>query len=337
MTVPAREVIDAHTSLYEAMRHPPDALVKFFDDLMARGDDLIDQQAGVPDRVLGAWKYLTGPARTGRELIDLAAGPLYAAPTYQVAGEIVQAVTGMYRATAERGIRIAARDLPSPSGFAYLDEPVSLIDYGGNPVRNRALSWGPQLLAADPDRPERGVRITSWCDPADRTAFHAVGHGLSPGGLGLAHSVFIPFGKGLIDPTDTEGDDVVRWLHCLWLFMDTEVVISARQEADRPSRRRAERSGRKRTDVTVILLRRGRSEHEASHRDIDWSCCWVVQGHARHLEDYRPAFEHHRARTEREGGPCLVCGARTTHIRAYIKGPEGKPLKTTDVLYRVSR
>jgi hypothetical protein len=79
---------------------------------------------------------------------------------------------------------------------------------------------------------------------------------------------------------------------------------------------------------------------EGEHRSIDWTCTWLVQGHARHLEDYDHAmYGKHRAVQDHDAGPgrCTTCGARTTWVRPYIKGPDGLPLKQTKQVYRLAR
>lgn len=330
----ARVALDAHTELHEMLKHPPDALARFFDHYMTEGGKVVAEQRracyeGIPAgerTLLESWEHYTWPAQTGPEMIRLLAGPLFSAPTYQVTAEIVHAVTAMYRATADSAPVLRASETPSAAGFAYLDEPVALTDALGAETSVHALSWGPQLFSPEGLRPAKGVRVSSW----DLGAYR---RGKYPGD---SSTVFIPYGEPIAP--ERVSDDVTRWLHCLWLFMGTEIVTSARTEADRAAKRRAVRSGRPRSDVTVILLRRGSHGGAEGHRDIDWSCRWIVQAHARHLEDYRAlGYEHHHARVDRQGGPCLVCGTRTTHIGAYIKGPGGKPLKSAERVFRVTR
>jgi hypothetical protein len=73
------------------------------------------------------------------------------------------------------------------------------------------------------------------------------------------------------------------------------------------------------------------------HRDVDWSCRWIVQGHDRHLGDYRGAGHAvHHAKPPAPKQPCAACGIKTTHVRAYVKGPEGLPLKSADRVFRVA-
>jgi hypothetical protein len=73
-------------------------------------------------------------------------------------------------------------------------------------------------------------------------------------------------------------------------------------------------------DVRVITLRRVHqpSEPTGEHKQIDWSCQWLVRPHRRHYSN-----------------------GTSTWVRAYIKGPDNKPLRLNDVadnvLYRLVR
>jgi hypothetical protein len=356
MTAPA-QVIDLQTDLYQAMKRPTPAMTRLFDNLISTRDQHITELsqghgrdlAGVPLQslaMIAAWGSLTWPASTGREMAALIGGSLYDARTFQVTADITPAVSGMFRASADRNTTIREADLPCPAGFAYLDEPVPLTDAGGLLIANRALSWGVQVLDIGA-KPERGVRITSWCGPDQTAPFHRPGEP-APGGVAPAYSVFVPFGSPYVRSGVTPahlppqitlfGDDMIRWAHCLWLFTETPFTAADRRDPDRSTRRRAERAGRPAGPVTVITLRQSERRGQPGRRDADWTCRWVVQGHPRHLDDYSAGFEHHDAKVRRKNSPCLVCGSRTTHIGAYIKGPEGLPLKVTaDTVYRVAR
>jgi hypothetical protein len=286
-----------------------------------------------------AWGLMTWPARTGRDFTELVAGPLYSAPTYQVDDDIVGAVTGMYEQTGRQATEIRAADMISPSGFAWLDTPVPLTDYGGAVITNRAVSWNRQRMDLGATV-EAGVRVTSWCEAGQQTAFAPEGH-YSPSGLALAHSAFVPFGERYGRSGESAPDDVVRWLHCLWLFLQTTIVATTCKPASRAARRRAARV-RQLSDVTVVHLRYTVTENDAGQDGVprlaDWSCRWVVRGHHRHLGDYREAgCRQHEAMPEGPHAPCQVCGLPTTPVGAYIKGPPGKPLRVNRKLYKVDR
>lgn len=218
--------------------------------------------------------------------------------------------------------------MPSAAGFAWLDEPVSFTDFSGTVNIVRALSWGPMLFRPPGTEPAQGTRITSWAE-SDLKAFR----NWRVTGAGESSSVFVPYGKPI---TTGISDDPTRWLHCLWLFTGTEIARESREQADRPARRRAARAGLD-GNVRVIMLPRRNYPGTDGQRDVSWSHRWIVQGHARHLGDYREAgHEPHHARTAKQRQPCAVCGERTTWVRPYVKGPDGKPLTATNKVFRVS-
>jgi hypothetical protein len=346
MTAP-REVLDAHTTLYERLRHPPQPVVdfygQFFSEEAVRSLEQVDY--------LSRWLQMFVPARDELAFLDMICRPLYGAPTYQVSADIVAAVTATYKATISRGASLSPADLPSETGFAWLDVPVVLTDAGGYSIATRAISWGPQYVTEDfldgewpPEGAlgRDGVRLTSYAhvDDADDTTVPEMAARIRSFGmpLSLSHSAFVPYTLAL--PTREPGgsittDDITRWVHTLWMFMGTEIVATARPQVERPARRRALRSLNV-SDVNVVTLRRIRhGDHEVSHRDIDWGCRWVVQAHERHLAGHGDSV--HRG-VPVAGGCCAVCGGRLAHVRAYVKGPDGMPLKAVpETLYRVAR
>jgi hypothetical protein len=361
------EVLDAQRVAYESLRFPPKVLSDFFSRFF-EPDILEHVRNDYGGAAGGPWLQMFMPATSGPEFLEMVRRPLHGAETYQVAAPIVRAVTQTYEATADKTEYVRAEDLPSEAGFAWLDEPAVLQDASGARLATRALSWGPQFYRfpeewlAGRARPASlwkvteqgggwdGVRITSWTYAGDIDDFtdRELARKLLSAGLPLTitHSQFLPFGAALrsrmIGADDVEPDDLSRWLHTLWMFMGTEIVTADRPRVQRAFARRAQRTIGT-SSVRVILLRRavrsGDREHQT--RDIDWSCCWVVQSHWRHLEGYEPGHAHHRAAPASEPGSvrhCAVCGGRITYVRSYVKGPEGLPLKAVPkVLYNVSR
>jgi hypothetical protein len=239
-TASARAALNAHAELHLVLNHPSAPLLRSLDHYVTTGQGFAEQQRLLGDAgyegmtaeeraLLKSWDYYVWPARTGRDLTWMLAEPLSSAPTYQVTGEIVRAITSMYQATADGEPVLRASEMPSQTGFAYLDEPITLTDFSGARIVNRALSWGPQTFSPGGIRPVKGTRITSWSEGY----LHAL---RSDTGLGNSSSVFVPYGRTITAGTS---DDPTRWLHCLWLFMDTEIAMIARERADRSSRRRA--------------------------------------------------------------------------------------------------
>ena len=349
MTAP-REVLDAHTTLYERLKYPPqpvtDFYAQFFTDEAIRSLEQGD--------FLSRWLQMFVPARNEADFLDMVRRPLYGAPTYQVSADIVAAVSATYEATLHRVTHLSPGDLPSATGFAWLDEPVVLQDAGGYSIATRAISWAPQFVTEDfmdgqwpPEGAigRDGVRLTSYShvDDADSTTVPEMADRLRSMGmpLSISHSAFVPYNLRL--PTrepggDVTSDDITRWAHTLWLFMCTEIVATARPQVERPSRRRAMRSVGV-SDVNVVTLRRIRhGDAEIAHKDIDWTCRWVVQAHPRHLGSYAGIADPHHAKVSGPGQPCQVCGLPTAHVRAYVKGPDGLPLKAVpETVYRVAR
>lgn len=346
MTAPG-EVLDRQQALYAALQSRPAGPAKFFDELYAGLEDMARREPGTP-WVKASLASMFAPARSGAEFLDIVRKPLYAAPGYQVTADIVSAVTGMYAKTAdESGTTVLEEEVPSPAGFMWLEEPVVLTDAGGLTLATRALSWGPQRAPWHGGLRD-GFRVTSWGEgPLNHQWPAEASEGLP---MVLQHSQFVPFGQNLIRAVgrlDTGSltvfagktpDDLLHWVHTLWMFMGTEVVASERAEVSRHFRRRSARVvGNDR--VNVVLLRRvRRGDHEMGHRDIDWSCRWIVQAHERHLGSPAGGEQPHHARVTGPGQPCLACGRRTTHVRAYVKGPDGMPLKAVpETVYRVAR
>jgi hypothetical protein len=263
-------------------------------------------------------------------LTNIARG-LFTAPTYQVTAPMCEVAEAMYEQTAQVNGHIEAADLPSETGFLWLDKPFIRRDASGESYGTRAVSWQPQSLRRDGGDPEDGVRITLWADTTLDPDIRIV----AP--LLMVMSVVVPFGA---DFGGTSGDGVpmpLHYVHAVWMLAGTEVAATDRGEVNRATRKRAVKSIRHDL-VTVITLRRGRhdSDREAGHADIDWSCRWIVHGFWRHQWGHGTIGHPHGGQPGPDG-LCLACGARITWVRPYVKGPDDRPLKATQTLYRLSR
>jgi hypothetical protein len=340
---PPRVVLDTQVSLHEQLKYPHHDVVRFYDEFYRRGQDYVNDPDSGPETV-ASWSWMFAGITSGADLLAKVNKPLYSAEAYQVTAEMGEAVTAMYTETAAKTAYIREQDMPSPTGFVWLDEPAALLDYYHRRLVNQALSWGPQSREMD-GQMWPGARITAWTriDEFSEDDPEETIRAMRPfGELLLSYSVFVPFGQRLAvrdDPSDPIYDDLARWLHCLWLFMDTEIVVTRRGEVDRSASRRAKKS-LKHDEVRVVLLRRAaeRGEPSGQHADVDWSCRWVVQGFDRHLGNYHAlGFRNHEARPLGPGRKCVTCGLPTTHVGAFIKGPPGKPLKNPQKLYRLVR
>jgi hypothetical protein len=350
----AREVLDAHTTLYERLKYPPAPVLRFYEGFFT--ESVIRSLEG-SGALLSQWLQMFVPARTGTEFLDLVRRPLYGAPTYRVRPKIVDVVTATYEATLSRITHLSPADLPSESGFAWFDAPVTLRDQGGYSIATRAISWAPQYVGEDfvdgawPSRDSglgrSGIRLTSYShvDDADAVTVPEMADRMRGFGmpLSIAHSAFIPFDIRLASRTseeqDVTGDDITRWAHTLWIFMGTEIVGTEREVPERPARRRAQRAIGTAGDVQVVQLRHVKvvDRESGELRDVDWTCSWFRQAHWRHLDSYEGDW-HRAAPSSSNPGHCVVCDARVTHVRTHVCDPAGKPLKIVpDKLFEVSR
>jgi hypothetical protein len=341
---PARVVLDVHTGLYESLKNPGSSLTTFLQDFMeAMFEDTKAQDA------ISAFAYMFWPCRTGVEYSSMLAGQLHSARTYQVTAEMMDAVTGTYEQVVGRVGHMEEREAPAQSGFCYFDKPLS-FGSDSEKVSFRAISWCLQPIDfGDGDGAWPSVRITAWAsvDDNDLDEYGPWGDRgeaklREMGPLFLCHSLLYPFEERFVarlKGEDATLNDVTRWLHCLWMWLQAEITVTGQappEEVGRGARRRAQRS-LKHDQVNVIILRRARSLAEPSglHRHIDWSCRWPVQGHDRHLDKYEGP--RHRAAPEGPDKHCAACGSRTTYVHAFIKGPDGLPLKSVEQLSRLAR
>lgn len=342
-------LLDAQRSLYEWLASPPPAAVDIFDQLF-RAMEAYSEDPAAPKFVRRSFATLFHPATDARALFELVRRPLFAAPAYQVTAEIVTAVNGMYRRTLEETeISLCEADLPSPSGYMNLDEPIVLTDAAGASAAVRLITWGPQSLEEE-GLVLPGMRITTWCLASDLNVVRYGPTWTYP--MVMQHSQVVPYGRlmakyrwevnvedlGLKASAGAGPDDFLLWAYILWMFMGTEIVAQEKPDGIRPFERRARRAGSN-PAVRVIQLRRMRQgTHEVGHREVDWTCRWVVQEFWRHLESYASQAESHQAKVTGAEKVCAVCGIRVTHVRAHVRGPEGLPLKAVpETVYRVSR
>jgi hypothetical protein len=189
-----------------------------------------------------------------------------------------------------------------------------------------------------------------WNMAGDPSHYIAPGEwNLRLGELQFVHIMAIPFGERFAarlngEPCGTVADvadSALHYVHVIWQLMCAEITAQTRRRADRSTRRRIRKSVRHDL-VTVVTLRRARTREgtgpETPLNHVDWTCRWLVSGHWRHVESY--TTQHHRpiCDTGTPGEPrCITCGARITWIRPFIKGPEDKPFRRTEILHRLSR
>lgn len=320
MSVTATTVLNMHLDLIERYRHP-------HPDLTAA--NLI---FGLPD---GMVLRMLGTARTYQvtEPMTYLANHLMSRQDDPVLGELDPA------------------EFPYRNGFLWMDEPIktqitgfALGKFGDDAmslaridtadeelVDVHAISWlkteaystkdgmsitreqAPKAGEVIPDHirealePLGGRRewhtaawVIFWIDPPDDEHRHMFGP-LFPCGW-----VVFP---GYRARTRDADQRIVSVLRALWALMDMELATSERHEPNRQTRKYAARI-QVVPDMRIITLRRVHKigEPTGEHRQIEWTCRWLVRAHTRRLQN-----------------------GKTTRVRAYIKGPDNKPLRLNEV------
>lgn len=105
-------------------------------------------------------------------------------------------------------------------------------------------------------------------------------------------------------------------------FLQQRILIPQKFLADRMARHRFERAKQKppSDEIRYIALRRvERRTGEGDHRDVEWTCQWIVTGHWRN--QWYPSKHYYRPK----------------YIASYLKGPEDKPLRHPGRLFAVVR
>jgi hypothetical protein len=351
VVTPADMVVDIHVKLRESLTDARmGAYVEgFYGSVVEKA-----RQVGGPPEVMEAIISFFYPALDGKQLTGFLNRELFGARTYQVTGEIVDAVSGTFRNSAARIGYLQQEELPYPSGFVWLDKPFLVTDVSGQTVAVRAISWSPQSIIYPGEqkgttRTVPGLRTSTWARARDRDDFYSEKSVILCDAVNseliLSHTQVVPFGQRFgghpQDNFDWTPDDFLHWVHVLWCFMETEITVYRDAPLSRPAWRRARGLKESPRAVNVVQLRRrsytsAGSDAEVQHREVDWSCQWVVQGHHRHLEKYEGA-KHHAVVSGSDREHCVTCGVRVTWVHAHIKGPEGAPLRSAEQLYRLER
>lgn len=343
----AEHVLDAHAALHDHLARPNPGVLLFFRQFA----EIAEREAASTGPDWGFGKQLLypfydpdrpegDPGWPGKLAGAIARG-LFTATTYQVTAAMCEVAEATYAATAARAVTFEASDLPGDTGFLWLDKPFRRTDDGGAITSGRAVTWTPQAMRIS-GASYPGTRLCVWTDYAAEDSA-----GYSPRSLDLLRSlgplvmsmtVVIPFGRYGAVAASSGDTSPLHYVHALWLLLGTEIAAASRPPVGRGARRRAARSI-KQNEVTVVTLRRARGpggDGEAGHRDVDWSCRWLVRGFWRHLEDYADTAPRHEARGDGSGF-CTACAARVTWVRPHVRGPEDRPLRATRTVYRLSR
>jgi len=347
----AAEVMRQHADLTTRWREPGDELLKFIEAFASdvrkkRGPSAAGSMFApmTTTRIVEPWVR-----EVGRDL--------FTARVFQVSAEMCDVTTALYQKTAAKVTRINNAALPARSGFAWLDEPVLLTDRRGKKAATRVMSWNVTSLPVVPGTIEvvPWLRVVFWADTRVADDFSndwvdgVLKHSEKKiGRIQLQHPIMIPLDTeftvesrftSVNEGTSPLADNAVAWLHGLFMLLGTEVA------ALQPSflHKTAAAAAKKRVkhpQVTVVTLRRASQAVDAVEnrqpRDVDWSCCWLVQDHYRHLSAYE-VEQHFAVPVPEDESSCAICGGRITWVKPHVKGPDGKPFKIGGTVYRLSR
>ena len=216
-------------------------------------------------------------------------------------------------------------DLIIPAGFALLPRVLYVTDLWGKRTPVRAIAW---MQAADDEGP--GIFVTLYCGATDADDYGTEKlpfmSRLYGDAMSMSHTTALRFGT---DPAQlaknayearTDKDRIseeqawqasfqqLRLLQCFWRLTKQQIAVGFRRQPSRATRRRSERAEYPDKYVTVVTLRRPRSDSaEPEHHAVDWKMRWIVSGHWR----WQPYKDGSR---------------RQIWIAPYVKGPEDKPL-----------
>jgi hypothetical protein len=314
-----RDVLDAHVSLFRLAQVRAPVLA----GPITRHMREITENSTVPR--MEALRAEYGAARVSDELVPVSgefacgeiAKALFDARTYQVTAEMSELACQLAARDASAGWELAERELPHPWGFLWLDEPIDV---------SVARSWKP-----DDQLPVVPVRAIIWAtakatrnEPRSVDLYTFTDDPSNPGCplVPAGPMWLIGFGNNEHLQGNFEGL-ASRQLLMLWRLIDMEITDVRRQRCeDRQLAKQARRSIRH-GEVNVVTLRRPSHREAPTGREVSWSCAWIVRGHMRRYAQ--------PIRTGPNAGQTQVW------IKPYIKGPDGAPLKSSEVLYLLKR
>ena len=188
-------------------------------------------------------------------------------------------------------------DLPTPVGYVYLEEPIS-------------LRYSDSLLAPEGwlggGEPERQIRWFAWNMEGDMVSLCLDGYHLDVARCFSQHR----FGVNQVR-SFTETGSAWCLFYSFLSFISQRLLSAVGVAPDRATRRRAGLRPEHVPLIRVVELRAKRASSLASsdHEPRDWSCRWMVRGHWRNQPYPKEDV------------------VRPKWIAPYVKGPDEAPLK----------
>jgi len=277
--------------------------------------DKVGRYSEVLDAQIELLNYWGDPAhkygdRDSDEALQLTVGMLGLAEAFYITPAICGLLSEAAQSIPESWI-FTEESLYTPRGFVWLGSPINIPDEEGPVV---GFVWA----SLDSSKHGKYVVLT-WFDrigsfpvplPSQTIYWE---HGLSLG---------IPVSKESKNPLAVL--TMRRFFATLMSFLQQRILVTPKFSPDRMARRRFEKAMQKppSNEVRVVKLRSiERRTGEGEHRDVEWTCQWIVHGHWRN-QPYGPAGQKHY---------------RPKWITPYRKGPENKPLRHPERLFAVVR
>lgn len=211
---------------------------------------------------------------------------------------------------------LSPTDLITNWGFIALPRPFYYKVSDDDEVREdgkiafRYIMWGIENHKYAGGTEQSVLLVTIWRGPNDKDDYPEMSWGNWPYLITL-----VPWA---LDGKTTYPNELGQWhqvaqkLETIWRLMLQTITIKTQMRASRSTNKRLEKSDYTRRGVTVITLRRPKSESSGEHRDVEWTKRWLVSGHWRN--QWFPSLGMHKQ----------------ILINPYIKGPLDKPLEIRD-------
>ncbi|MFJ4879977.1 hypothetical protein ACIP93_32885 [Streptomyces sp. NPDC088745] len=277
--------------------------------------------SGLPKARAQLLRHLEDPASALRSTTSEAQRPgLEVATTHVRAADLYWVTKDMAALAVSAGGQLAAArwataDRPSACGLIYFDGGIGMLDAQGVEMPVDAMTWGPSSSGCEVgfymDRRRVDERLRS-------TGMTLVKEDVPPLVPMVSFAAPVTTEPHPMAELDDEPAVLFGALAAAWLLMQQpQLVDRTRERADGPTRRAHARQNLPSPDITVVDLRR---QYTPQDRDPDaggdgrtYRHRWVVSGHWRN-QAYGP-------------GQSL---RRKTYVPAYVKGPDGAPLLSTE-------
>ncbi|MFD3516256.1 hypothetical protein [Streptomyces sp. NPDC058657] len=277
--------------------------------------------SGLPRVRTQLLRHLEDPAsalrsKTGEESrpgLEVATSHVRAADLYWVTADM--ASLAMSAGSKLAAARWATADRPSACGLVYFDGGIGMLDAQGVEMPVHAMTWGPSRA---------GCEVGMYMDRRYlEQRLHGTGRTVAPDEVPPLIPMVSYAAPVTAEPhpmADLDGAPVALFgaLAAAWLLMQQPQLVDRSQERPKgPTRRAYARDGLPSPDVTVVDLRRqytpNGQEPDGASDGRTYRHRWVVSGHWRN-QAYGPRQSLRRQ----------------TYVPAYVKGPDGAPLLSTE-------